>query len=75
LYDEVVGKWFSNITRAFFLNHLQNTDFHYQDLREPDSAKFTFEGKCENVRDVQFNSMNQNDFAAAFENGAIQVSE
>ena len=36
-------------------------------------AKFTFEGKAESVRDAQFNPVHQFDFAAAFENGTVQV--
>lgn len=36
-------------------------------------ASQTFEGKSESARDVSF-SPNQTDFAAAFENGTIQVN-
>jgi hypothetical protein len=42
-------------------------------LRTKSSAQFVFEGKSESVRDVHFNPVNQFEFAAAFENGAVQV--
>lgn len=45
----------------------------YKDLRTEGPAKLTFEGKSESARDVQFNPCQQYDFAAAFENGTIQV--
>jgi hypothetical protein len=45
----------------------------FEDLRTDGPAKLTFEGKSESARDVQFNPLQQYDFAAAFENGTIQV--
>ncbi|RGB25950.1 WD40-repeat-containing domain protein [Rhizophagus diaphanus] len=63
---------FNPTNGSILLSASQDCTMKLWDLREPDSARFTFEGKCENVRDVQFNSINQYDFAAAFENGAIQ---
>ncbi|RIA89227.1 WD40-repeat-containing domain protein [Glomus cerebriforme] len=63
---------FNPTNGSMLLSASQDCTMKLWDLRESDPAKFTFEGKCENVRDVQFNSINQNEFAAAFENGAIQ---
>ncbi|GBB87052.1 hypothetical protein RclHR1_13500002 [Rhizophagus clarus] len=63
---------FNPTNGSILLSASQDCTMKLWDLREQEPAKFTFEGKCENVRDVQFNSINQNDFAAAFENGAIQ---
>jgi WD40 repeat protein len=37
-------------------------------------SKATFDGKSENVRDVQFSPVSPYEFIAAFENGSIQVS-
>lgn len=42
------------------------------DLREKNS-RLTFAGKADAARDVQFNSNNAVEFAAAFDNGTIQV--
>lgn len=42
------------------------------DLREKKS-RLTFAGRSDAVRDVQFNSGNAVEFAAAFDNGTIQV--
>lgn len=36
-------------------------------------ARITFDGKAEAVRDVKFNPVNPYWFAAAFDNGAVQV--
>jgi hypothetical protein len=45
-----------------------------KDLRDPKAAaKYSYEGKSESVRDVQFNPLNTNEFAAGFETGTIQV--
>ena len=44
------------------------------DLRVHDQACMTFEGRSDAVRDVQFNKLNFNEFAAAFDTGIIQVS-
>lgn len=50
--------------------------FSPKDLREPDgTAKLTFQGQSESVRDVQFNPFFGNYFAACFDNGNIQVRE
>jgi WD40 repeat protein len=42
------------------------------DLRERKS-RLTFVGRADAVRDVQFNPVNVIEFAAAFDNGTIQV--
>ncbi|CAI2171753.1 15599_t:CDS:10 [Funneliformis geosporum] len=63
---------FSPTNGLILLSASQDYTMKLWDLREPEPAKFTFDGKCESVRDVQFNSINTNDFAAAFENGTIQ---
>lgn len=45
-----------------------------KDLRDPKAAaKYSYEGKSESVRDVQFNPMHTHEFAAGFETGTIQV--
>jgi WD repeat-containing protein 24 len=46
-----------------------------QDIRVQESASKTFEPFSESVRDVQFDPFNPNIFAAAFENGTVQVSQ
>lgn len=43
------------------------------DLRAKGIARHVFEGKAESVRDVQFSPTGAFEFAAAFENGNIQV--
>ncbi len=42
------------------------------DIRDPTNCKVTFDGKAEAVRDVQFSKF-PNYFAAAFDNGTIQI--
>lgn len=41
---------------------------------EGEASVMTFNPKAESVRDVQFDPFNPSLFAAAFENGAVQVS-
>jgi WD repeat-containing protein 24 len=43
----------------------------YKDLRTS-SCKYTFDGKAESVRDVQFNPNNPFEFACAFDSGSLQ---
>jgi hypothetical protein len=44
------------------------------DIRAPEAtAKLTFHGQSESVRDVQVNPFYANYFAACFDNGNIQV--
>ncbi|KAK9700726.1 SEA (Seh1-associated) complex subunit [Basidiobolus ranarum] len=50
----------------------QDSTMKLWDLRDKSSSKFSFHGKSESVRDVQFNPLNSNEFMAAFENGTIQ---
>jgi hypothetical protein len=51
------------------------TAFVHKDLRDPKAiAKYSYEGKSESVRDVQFNPLSTNEFAAGFETGTIQVT-
>ncbi|ORY03437.1 WD40 repeat-like protein [Basidiobolus meristosporus CBS 931.73] len=50
----------------------QDSTMRLWDLREKAASKFTFHGKSESVRDVQFNPLNPTEFIAAFENGTIQ---
>jgi hypothetical protein len=73
-----MGKWFNSSVDFERLHHVlrlkcELMDLALQDLRTKQSAVQTFEGKSESVRDVQFCPTNANDFAAAFENGTIQV--
>ncbi|KAI8924313.1 hypothetical protein BC831DRAFT_505563, partial [Entophlyctis helioformis] len=42
------------------------------DLRAKGASALTFEGRAESVRDVQFNPISVDEFAAAFESGSIQ---
>ncbi|KAF8462527.1 WD40-repeat-containing domain protein [Kalaharituber pfeilii] len=53
------------------LSASQDGNVRLWDLRDKKS-RFTFQGKSEAVRDVQFNAGNAVEFAAAFENGSIQ---
>lgn len=43
------------------------------DLRDKKSSKLTFNANSDIVRDVQFNPTNVMEFAAAFDNGTVQV--
>lgn len=43
------------------------------DIRDPSNCKVTFDGKSEAVRDVKFSKHYTNFFAAAFDNGTVQV--
>jgi WD40 repeat protein len=55
------------------LSASQDGTMRLWDLRSHGSAKLVFEGKSESARDVMFNPVQPYEFAAAFENGTIQV--
>nr|CAG8449229.1 136_t:CDS:10 [Entrophospora candida] len=63
---------FSPMQGSLLLSASQDCTMKLWDLRDPEKARYTFQGRCDGVRDVQFNSMNQYEFAAAFDNGTIQ---
>ncbi|CAH1761751.1 4492_t:CDS:10 [Entrophospora sp. SA101] len=63
---------FSPLQGSSLLSASQDCTMKLWDLRDLERAMNTFQGRCEGVRDVQFNSMNQYEFAAAFDNGTIQ---
>jgi hypothetical protein len=46
----------------------------FQDIRDYKNCKVQFEPKSESVKDVVFSKHYPNYFAAAFDNGTVQVS-
>ncbi|KAJ3415795.1 hypothetical protein HDV05_004067 [Chytridiales sp. JEL 0842] len=57
---------------GLLLSACQDGTVKMWDLRTKGAAKATFDGKAENVRDVQFSPTSPYEFIAAFENGNIQ---
>eukprot|EP01132_Coremiostelium_polycephalum_P001973 gene1973-2427_t len=51
----------------------QDATLRYWDIRDPNPTKIIFQPKSESVRDVQFNPFNTSYFAAAFDNGTVQL--
>ncbi|KAF0441277.1 WD40 repeat-like protein [Gigaspora margarita] len=76
-HERVVNRvCFNPMQGNYLLSASHDGAIRLWDLRDLNqtTANITFEGKCESVRDVQFNSglTFGNEFAAAFENGTIQ---
>ncbi|RUS21711.1 LOW QUALITY PROTEIN: hypothetical protein BC937DRAFT_91739 [Endogone sp. FLAS-F59071] len=63
---------FASTHGSLLLSASSDSTMKLWDLRDNKSARNTFEGKSDNVRDVQFNPLYFYEFAAAFENGTIQ---
>jgi WD40 repeat protein len=60
---------------VLLLSASQDGTMRLWDLRTKSIARHVFEGKAEAVRDVQFSPTGGFEFAAAFENGTIQVKK
>lgn len=63
---------FNPVDGRLLLSASQDGTIKLWDLRERNS-RFTFVGRADAVRDVQFNAGNVVEFAAAFDNGTVQV--
>lgn len=63
---------FNPVDGRLLLSASQDGTIKLWDLREKKS-RLTFVGRADAVRDVQFNAGNAVEFAAAFDNGTIQV--
>lgn len=63
---------FNPVDGRLLLSASQDGTIKLWDLREKKS-RLTFSGRADAVRDVQFNAGNAVEFAAAFDNGTIQV--
>lgn len=63
---------FNPVDGRLLLSASQDGTIKLWDLREKKS-RLTFSGRADAVRDVQFNAGNAVEFAAAFDNGTVQV--
>ncbi|CAG8475081.1 4611_t:CDS:10 [Paraglomus occultum] len=72
-HTQVVNRICFNPTNGhYLLSASHSSTMKLWDLRVHDQACMTFEGRSDAVRDVQFNKLNFNQFAAAFDTGIIQ---
>lgn len=55
------------------LSGSQDGTMRLWDIRDPNNCKVVFDGKNEPIRDVHFSPFYSNYFAAAFENGNIEI--